>query len=140
MNNITENGDYMKLRLNENNDNVQRWRSAVKRGAMLGATSEDNIDFIEKCDARAYKINDELMKRFKDIRVSDPDIGEKVSRKPYTESRKYKKMSRRINESYDDMLVDLRKALSNFLDTYGDYIGDFDQFIDLLHETAARIW
>lgn len=139
MNNITENGDYMKLHLNENNDNVQRWRSAVKRGAMLGATSEDNIDFIEKCDARAYKINDELMKRFKDIRVSDPDIGEKVSRKPYTESCKYKKMSR-INESYDDMLVDLRKALSNFLDTYGDYIGDFDQFIDLLHETAARIW
>ena len=139
MNNITENGDYMKLRLNENNDNVQRWRSAVKRGAMLGATSEDNIDFIEKCDARAYKINDELMKRFKDIRVSDPDIGEKVSRKPYTESHKYSKMSR-INESYDDMLVDLRKALSNFLDTYGDYIGDFDQFIDLLHETAARIW
>ena len=46
MNNITENGDYMKLRLNEKNDNVQRWRSAVKRGAMLGATSEDNIDFI----------------------------------------------------------------------------------------------
>lgn len=139
MNNIKENGDYMKLRLNENNDNVQRWRSAVKRGAMLGATSEDNIDFIEKCDARAYKINDELMKRFKDIRVSDPDIGEKVSRKPYTESCKYKKMSR-INESYDDMLVDLKKALSNFLDTYGDYIGDFDQFIDLLHETAVRIW
>lgn len=139
MNNITENGDYMKLHLNENNDNVQRWRSAVKRGAMLGATSEDNIDFIEKCDARAYKINDELMKRFKDIRVSDPDIGEKVSRKPYTESCKYKKMSR-INESYDNMLVDLRKALSNFLDTYGDYIGDFDQFIDLLHETAVRIW
>ena len=139
MNNITENGDYMKLHLNESNDNVQRWRSAVKRGAMLGATSEDNIDFIEKCDARAYKINDELMKRFKDIRVSDPDIGEKVSRKPYTESCKYKKMSR-INESYNDMLVDLRKALSNFLDTYGDYIGDFDQFIDLLHETAARIW
>ena len=139
MNNITENGDYMKLRLNENNDNVQRWRSAVKRGAMLGATSEDNIDFIEKCDARAYKINDELMKRFKDIRVPDPSTGEKVSRKPYTESCRYKKMSR-INESYDDMLVDLRKALSNFLDTYGDYIGDFDQFIDLLHETAARIW
>lgn len=139
MNNITENGDYMKLHLNENNDNVQRWRSAVKRGAMLGATSEDNIDFIEKCDARAYKINDELVKRFKDIRVSDPDIGEKVSKKPYTESCKYKKMSR-INESYDDMLVDLRKALSNFLDTYGDYIGDFDQFIDLLHETAVRIW
>ena len=139
MNNITENGDYMKLRLNENNDNVQRWRSAVKRGAMLGATSEDNIDFIEKCDARAYKINDELMKRFKDIRVSDPDIGEKVSRKPYTESCKYKKMSR-INESYNDMLVDLRKALSNFLDKYGDYVGDFDQFIDLLHEIAARIW
>ena len=139
MNNITENGDYMKLRLNENNDNVQRWRSAVKRGAMLGATSEDNIDFIEKCDARAYKINDELMKRFKDIRVSDPDIGEKVSRKPYTESCRYKKMSR-INESYDDMLVDLRKALSNFLDTYGDYIGDFNQFIDLLHEIAVRIW
>lgn len=125
--------------MKESNDNVQRWRSAVKRGAMLGATSEDNIDFIEKCDARAYKINDELMKRFKDIRVSDPDIGEKVSRKPYTESCKYKKMSR-INESYNDMLVDLRKALSNFLDTYGDYIGDFDQFIDLLHETAARIW
>ena len=139
MNNITENGDYMKLRLNENNDNVQRWRSAVKRGAMLGATSEDNIDFIEKCDARAYKINDELMKRFKDIRVPDPSTGEKVSRKPYTESCKYKKMSR-INESYDDMLVDLKKALSNFLDTYGDYIGDFDQFINLLHETAARIW
>ena len=77
MNNITENGDYMKLRLNENNDNVQRWRSAVKRGAMLGATSEDNIDFIEKCDARAYKINDELMKRFKDIRVPDSSTGEK---------------------------------------------------------------
>ena len=46
----------------------------------------------------------------------------------------------RINESYDDMLVDLRKALSNFLDTYGDYIGDFNQFIDLLHEIAVRIW
>ena len=113
MNNITENGDYMKLRLNENNDNVQRWRSAVKRGAMLGATSEDNIDFIEKCDARAYKINDELMKRFKDIRVPDPSTGEKVSRKPYTESCKYRKMSR-INESYDGMLLDLRNALSNF--------------------------
>ena len=139
MNNITENGDYMKLRLNENNDNVQRWRSAVKRGAMLGATSEDNIDFIEKCDARAYKINDELMKRFKDIRVPDSSTREKVLRKPYTESHKYRKMSR-INESYDDMLVDLRKALSNFLDTYGDYIGDFNQFIDLLHEIAVRIW
>ena len=139
MNNITENGDYMKLRLNENNDNVQRWRSAVKRGAMLGATSEDNIDFIEKCDARAYKINDELMKPFKDIRVPDSSTGEKVLRKPYTESHKYRKMSR-INESYDDMLLDLRKMLSNFLDKYGDYVGDFDQFIDLLHEIAARIW
>lgn len=129
----------MKLHLNENNNNVQRWRSAVKRGAMLDATSEDSVDFIERCDIRADEVNNELMKRFKDIRVPDPNTGEKVLRKPYTESRKYRKVSR-INESYDDMLVDLRKALSNFLDTYGDYIGDFDQFIDLLHETAVRIW
>ena len=129
----------MKLHLNENNDNVQRWRSAIKRGAMLGATTEDGANFIERCDARADEVNNELMKRFKDIRVPDPGIGEKVSRKPYTESCKYRKMSR-INESYDDMLIDLKKVLSNFLDTYSDYVGDFDQFIDLLHETAVRIW
>lgn len=129
----------MKLHLNENNDNVQRWRSAVKRGAMLGATSEDSANFIERCDARADEVHNELMKRFKDIRVPDPSIGEKISRKPYTESCKYRKVSR-INESYDDMLIDLRKALSNFLDKYSDYIGDFNQFIDLLHEIAVRIW
>ncbi len=129
----------MKLHLNENNNNVQQWRSAVKRGAMLDATSEDSVDFIERCDTRADKVNNELMKRFKDIRVPDPNTGEKVLRKPYTESRKYRKMSR-INESYSEMLTYLRKVLSNFLDTYGDDIDDFDQFINLLHETADRVW
>lgn len=83
-----------KLYLNENNDNVRRWRDAFKRGGMIPATAESMVYEVEEADDHAEEVFDDLRKNAKDTIVRDPDTGKKIKRKPYTESRLNRKRSR----------------------------------------------